>query len=153
MDQDKKEQQHRLYNREKSASAEKAWKRHHASYMRGARERERNYMNKTFYGVAKELEKTMDESRLSRDNIFDLEASISFETVSGALALKVNEENGTVSIACSLDETGSGAYGLQDTNNIKSVYEGLRDDLQNLCNNFDEELTQVLAKYGLKPTK
>ena len=155
MDQDREAQHNRLTNNKKSQAARKAWKRHHASYMSGTRKRERNYMNKTFYGVAKEIEEALSESRISRDNVFNMELTISFETISGGVSLKANDEDKTVSISCTLDETGSGAYGLTtgEPDAIKNVYNGLKDDLQNLCNNFDQEFQQLIAKYGLKPTK
>ena len=49
MDQERKEQQHRLRNREKSDASKIAWKKHHSSYMRGTRKRVRNMENTTFY--------------------------------------------------------------------------------------------------------
>lgn len=156
MDTEREELHNRLTNRHKSDSSKKAWKRHHSNYMRGARERERNTMNKSFYGVAKEIEATLSEANMQKDNVFEQECVISFDNISGGVGIKVNTEAGTISISTTLEETGAGAYrpvNIQDETQYKTIYNGLKEDLLNLCKHLDEELTQVLAKHGLKSTK
>ena len=154
-DREERTEENRFIDRNKSRAAKKGWKRHHSSMMRGVRERERNMENKTFYGVTNDLEEMLDEAKIIRDDIFDQEYDLSFEFISGGVSLKVNKETGEVSITTSLSETGSGAYKLEvgDDAALKQVYDGLKEDITNICKRFDEEVQQSLAKYGLKSTK
>lgn len=149
MDKDREEQQHRLRNREKSDAAKLAWKRHHASYMQGTRKRERDMENKTFYSLAQDLNKLSEES-IIRNNEFTQQADFSFDTIAGGISCGIN--NDKISFSCSLDETGSGSYSLQN-GNISDIYKSITEDLQNICKMVDDEMRQVLAKYGLKSTK
>lgn len=148
-------EERRFIDRNKSQAGKKGWKRHHASMMHGVRERERNMENKTFYGVTNDLEEMLDEAKIIRDDVFDQEYDLSFEFISGGVSLKVNKETGEVSITTSLSETGSGAYKLEvaDDASLKQIYDGLKEDITNICKRFDEEVQQSLAKYGLKSTK
>ena len=151
-----KERHNRLTNKEKSYAAQKAWKRHHASYMRGTRERERNMENKTFYGIAKELESRLTEAEVAKDNVFEQNALITFNNISGGISIGINKEDQTVSISCTLPEQGSGAYKLlnaQDETALQNLYTNLKEDLLNLCNTFDQEIQQIISKNGLKSTK
>ena len=92
---DEEERSHRLNNREKSDAAKLAWKRHHSSYMRGTRKRERNMENRTFYGIAKELDEAVNEATIQTDNVFDKQEVLSFDTISGGIAFGI--KNGVVS--------------------------------------------------------
>lgn len=150
---DEEARQHRLRNREKSDAAKLAWKRHHQSYMTGTRKRERNMENKTFYSLAKELDSKVEscnEEAIVRDNVFDKQLDLSFDTISGGISLGIKE--GTVSFSCSLEETGSGSYALEQGDE-ENLYKQIRDDLQNICKMVDDEMRQIIAKYGLKSTK
>lgn len=146
MDQDREAQRHRLTNRKKSDAAKLAWKRHHNSYMNGVRKRERDMENKTFYSLAKEL----DEATKVRDNVFKKELDISFDTISGGISLGIN--NGTISFSCSLNETGSGSFALE-AGHEETLYKSIAEDLFNICKMVDDEMKQLIAKYGLKSTK
>lgn len=146
MDQDREAQRHRLTNRKKSDAAKLAWKRHHNSYMNGVRKRERDMENKTFYSLAKEL----DEATKVRDNVFKKELDISFDTISGGISLGIN--NGTISFSCSLNETGSGSFALE-AGHEEALYKSISEDLFNICKMVDDEMKQLIAKYGLKSTK
>ena len=146
MDQDREAQRHRLTNRKKSDAAKLAWKRNHSSYMKGVRKRERDMENKTFYSLAKEL----DEATKVRDNVFKKELDISFDTISGGISLGIN--NGTISFSCSLNETGSGSFALE-AGHEEALYKSISEDLFNICKMVDDEMKQLIAKYGLKSTK
>jgi len=154
-DREERTEENRFIDRNKSQGGKKAWKRHHASFMQGARERERKMEKKTFYGVAKDLEEMLSEAKVLQDNVFEQEYKMSFEFISGGITLKVNKDTGEVSISTSLEETGSGAYALQqaDEGTLTNTYNGLKEDMMNICKKFDEEVQQSLAKYGLKSTK
>ena len=147
-------EENRFIDRNKSQSGKKAWKRHHASFMQGVRERERNMENKTFYGVTKELEEVLDEAKILQQGDISKEFQTTFEFIAGGVAAKLDKATGKISISVALGETGSGAYALQQPNNeqLQQIFTGLREDLQNICNRFDEEVQQVVAKYGLKST-
>ena len=150
------ERKHRLHNKEKSDAAKIAWKRHHSSYMRGTRKRQRNMENRTFYGIAKELESKLTEAEISKDNVFEQNVVITFNNISGGISVGINKENQTVSISCTLPEHGSGAYKLlnvQDETALQNLYTNLKEDLLNLCNTFDQEIQQIISKNGLKSTK
>lgn len=149
MDQDRKEQQHRIHNREKSDAAKLAWKRHHSSYMRGTRKRERDMENKTFYSIAKDLDRLSEESIVT-DNVFDKDLDLSFDTIAGGLSMGIHDN--TISFSCSLNQTGSGSYALEN-DDPKKLYKSLAEDLQNIANMVDNEMHQIIAKYGLKSTK
>lgn len=151
MDQDKKAQKHRLHNREKSDASKIAWKRKHAHYMTGIKKRERENMNKSFYDVCKE----MDEANIAKDNVFDTELEISLDNIAGGINLKINKENGNVSISTALTQTGSGQYRLTDFDDetLKKLFGELKDELLELCQNFDEGIQQIIAKHGLNSTK
>ena len=147
------EQKHRLHNREKSDAAKLAWKRHHSSYMTGVRKRGRNMENRTFYSLAKELDSKVEscnEESIIRDNVFDKQLDLSFNTISGGISFGI--KNGTISFSCSLKETGSGSYALEQGNE-ETLYKQISEDLQNICNMVDDEMRQLIAKYGLKSTK
>lgn len=143
---DEQARKHRLTNRKKSDVAKLAWKRNHYSYMRGVRKRERDMENKTFYSLAKEL----DEATKVRDNVFKKELDISFDTISGGISLGIN--NGTISFSCSLNETGSGSFALE-AGHEEALYKSISEDLFNICKMVDDEMKQLIAKYGLKSTK
>lgn len=143
---DEEARKHRLTNRKKSDAAKLAWKRNHYSYMRGVRKRERDMENKTFYSLAKEL----DEATKVRDNVFKKELDISFDTISGGISLGIN--NGTISFSCSLNETGSGSFALE-AGHEEALYKSISEDLFNICKMVDDEMKQLIAKYGLKSTK
>lgn len=147
-------EENRFIDRNKSQGGKKAWKRHHASFMQGVRERERNMENKTFYGVTKELEEVLDEAKIVQQGDISKEFQTTFEFIAGGVAAKLDKATGKISISVALGETGSGAYALQQPNNeqLQQIFTGLREDLQNICNRFDEEVQQVIAKYGLKST-
>lgn len=155
MDNEREQLHNRLTNRDKSKQSKLAWKRHHASYMRGTRERERNTMNKTFYGVAKELEEKMQEAAMTQDNVIDNKLDITFEHVTGGLGMTIDETTKDVSISVQLQETGSGNYKstTQSPEELKTLYNNLKGDLLSLCRNFDNEVLQLVNRYGLKPTK
>lgn len=150
MDKDREEQKHRLHNREKSDAAKLAWKRHHSSYMQGTRKRERDMENKTFYGIAKELDEKINESKIVRDNQFQQQLDLSFDTISGGISFGVKE--GTISFSCSLEETGSGSYALLQ-GNPEDKYNDIKEDLKQICQMVDDEMKQLIAKHGLKSTK
>lgn len=143
-------QKHRLLNRKKSDAAKIAWKKHHYSYMRANRQKERNMENKTFYSLAKELGDKLTEESIIRDNVFDKQLDLSFDTITGGFSMGIKD--GVVSFSCSLQETGSGSYALQE-GNIENLYNSLKEDLQNICKMVDDEMRQIIAKNGLKSTK
>ena len=152
---DREQLHNRLNNKDKSKQTELAWKRHHASYMRGTRERERNTMNKTFYGVAKELEEMMSEAAMTQDNRVDNELDITFNNISGGIGVNIDDKTGNVSLSVQLKETGAGNYRTDATDpaTLDTLYKNLKDDLLNLARNFDEEVAQMITRYGLKSTK
>ena len=156
MDQERKEQQHRLRNREKSDASKIAWKKHHSSYMRGTRKRVRDMENKTFYSLAKELDtrlsSSMTEESILRDNEFENSLDLSFDTISGGISLGINKQENRISFSTSLNETGSGSYSIHN-GNVADLYKQIADDLQNICDMVDKEMSQLIAKYGLKSTK
>ena len=147
-------QRHRLRNKDKSDAAKLAWKRHHSSYMTGTRKRGRDMENKTFYSLAKELDSKVEsiknEEAIVRDNEFTEQLDLSFDTISGGISMGIKD--GTISFSCSLEETGSGSYSLVD-GDLSGLYKQIREDLQNICNMVDDEMRQVIARYGLKSTK
>lgn len=145
-----KEQKHRLHNREKSDAAKLAWKRHHSSYMSGTRKRERNMENRTFYNIAKDLDEKINECKIVRDNVFEKQFDLSFDTISGGISSGIKD--GTVSFSCSLEETGSGSYKLQNGEE-EALYNDLKESLQQICQMVDDEMKQLIARHGLKSTK
>lgn len=148
-------QRHRLRNKDKSNATKIAWKRKHSNYMRGVRERERKEMNRSFYDVCKDMVENLTEAKVSRTNVFKDKINIDFATIAGGLAISINKDNGTLSISTSLEPSGSGMYGLTDYDeaSLKALLLNIKDDLLNLCNTFDEEINQIMAKNGLKSTK
>lgn len=145
-----KEQKHRLHNREKSDAAKLAWKRHHSSYMSGTRKRERNMENRTFYNIAKDLDEKINECKIVRDNVFEKQFDLSFDTISGGISLGIKD--GTVSFSCSSEQTGSGSYKLQNGEE-EALYNDLKESLQQICQMVDDEMKQLIARHGLKSTK
>lgn len=151
MEQDREEQRHRLTNKKKSNAAKLAWKRNHGNYVAGIRKRERESMKKSFYDICRD----MDEANITRDNIFENKLNISFDNIAGGVSLSINDDEGTLSISTSLDTTGVGQYGLSDFDNetLKTLFSNVKEDLLNLCKNFDNEIIQIITKNGLKSTK
>jgi hypothetical protein len=155
MDQDREAQQHRLQNKKKSNASKLAWKRNHGHYMTGVRKRERNEMNRSFYDVCKDMEEHLTEAEVTRDNVFESKLNISLDSIAGGISLSINKENGNVSISTSLEQTGSGMYRLTDYDDatLKTLFSSIKNDLLELCKNFDNEINQIIAKNGLKSTK
>ena len=135
MDQDREAQQHRLRNRQQSDAAKLAWKRHHSSYMRGTRKRERDMENKTFYSLAKVLDEKINEEKVVQNNVFDTHSEICFDTIAGGIAINVNSQEQTVSISVSFTKQGSGSYSLEQ-GDVEALYKPLTEDLQNSCEKF-----------------
>ena len=150
---DDDEQKHRLYNRDKSDATKLAWKRHHHSYMSGVRKRERDKMNKTLMDITKELNNALSEAELKQDNVFDKSLTLTFNTLTGGIALSIDDKTKNVSISTILGEHGSGNYALTQQQDFKILYDGLKEDLTNLCDTIDKEMEQILAKHGLRSTK
>lgn len=146
---------HRIRNRKKSDAAKLAWKRNHYSYMRAMRKRERDNMNKqkSFCDMYRDIR--LSEAELTKDNVFEKECEINLENIAGGLKLSINNENGNLSISTTLLDSGSGQYRLESFNNekLKELYEDMKEELIQLCNSFDNEIAQLVAKNGLKSTK
>lgn len=165
MDNEREQQHRRLTNKHKSHGAEKAWKRHHGSYMKGVRKRERDKI-KSIYAdrnkdenmdnlSIKEINKLF-ESEVIKDNVFKNDLGISFNNIAGGVVVDINPKDANVSISTTLDGTGEGSYKLvnaQGEQDYINLYESIKEELTNICNRFDEEISQLLSKYGLKSTK
>jgi len=148
------EQTHRLNNKKKSNATKLAWKRNRASFMSGVRKRERDSMKRSFYDVCKDMNE-LQEAKVDKDNVFDSKLEISLESIAGGVALSINKDNGNVSFTTTLNQSGSGMYRLTtfDDAALKTLFSSLKEDLLNVCKNFDEEINQMIAKNGLKSTK
>ena len=148
------EQTHRLNNKKKSNATKLAWKRNRASFMSGVRKRERDSMKRSFYDVCKDMNE-LQEAKVDKDNVFDSKLEISLESIAGGVALSINKDNGNVSFTTTLNQSGSGMYRLTtfDDATLKTLFSSLKEDLLNVCKNFDEEINQMIAKNGLKSTK
>lgn len=155
-------QKHRLTNKDKSNKTKLAWKKYHGHYMSGTRKRERREMNQSFYKTCKELDeyvnealKDINEADITKDNVFDNKISVQFNSIAGGISVSLNDTNGNVSFSTNLEQSGSGQYKLPDWNaeSLKTLHTSLKNDLLALCENFDKEIDQILAKNGLKSTK
>ena len=150
----------RLTEPHRSKAAKLAWKRHHDSYMRANRKKERDSMNKTFYTIAKELEECMDtlqEAKMQKDDIFDKTCEIVLDGISGGLSFKIDATDGTISFSTILSQAaGRGNYKLQTPANneeaYNKLYEDLKDELTYICNTIDDSIKQILAKHGFRET-
>lgn len=150
----------RLTNNKRSKATEKAWKKYHGSYMRGARKRSRNMENKTFYGMAKDLEAKLenkiDEAQITGEGPNGTDINIRFENITGGLSLSMNKNTGYISISVSLGELGNGNYRVANSTSPEDAAEvckNIKDELLSLCSNFDDEIKQLITRYGLKSTK
>lgn len=156
MDTDREAQHRRLTEPHRSKAAKLAWKRHHNSYMQANRKKERDNMNKSFYAISKELEESINkinEAKVNKDDIFDLNCEISLSNISGGLSFKINKDTGEVSISTSMLEVGHGNYRLEnmpEQEALKGLYEELKDELEQLANTVDQSMTQIIAKHGLR---
>jgi cytochrome P450 len=148
-------QHNRLTQAHRSMGAKKGWMRHRSSYSRANRKKERDSMNKSFRNIMQEAKALINEE-ITKDDVFELNCEISFKTISGAIGVKVDKEDGNISLSTALIEKGNGNYKLEvapsTQDAYKQVYENLKDDINTLCANFDNEINQVLIRYGLKPT-
>jgi hypothetical protein len=145
----------RLTQAHRSMGAKKGWMRHRSSYSRANRKKERESMTKSFRNIMQEAQSLINEEVI-KDDVFSLEGQISFATISGAVGIKVDKEDGNISLSTVLLEKGNGNYKLEvapsTQDAYKQVYENLKDDINTLCASFDNELNQVLVRYGIKPT-
>ena len=150
---DRESQHNRLTEPHRSMAAKIAWKRHHSSYARANRKKERDSMNKTFYGISKELGEMLNEE-VTKDDMFNLECQVAFDTISGAVGISINKDNANVSLSTNLLEKGHGNYKLETTPETdevyKRLYEDLKDEFETLCSSFDTNVKQILAKHGLR---
>ena len=152
MDKDRTDRMKHLHQ---SNSAKIAWKKHRANYMRANRKKSRDNMNKTFFGIAKELEPYINEAEQQKDDIFDLKYETSFENISGGLSFSINKETGDISFTTLLNEEGHGNYKSENEStedSLKSLYNDLKDEFTMLANNIDTSVRQILAKHGLRET-
>lgn len=152
---DREEQKHRLHNRDKSDATKIAWKRHHSSYMRGIRKRERNNMTSLYNELNQKIEAALGEALVDRDDVFDNQLEIKLENIAGGIAVSINKDTGNVSFSTSLNQSGSGMYGLAnyDEQTLKQLQSELKADLLELCKTFDEGIIEIVNKHGLKSTK
>lgn len=148
------EQRHRLRNKHKSNASKLAWKRNHGNYMKGVREKERKEMNRSFYDICKANEHLL-EAQVSRNNVFKDKLAFGFDNIAGGIAVSINKDNGTLSISTSLEQTGNGQYGLTnyDDATLQALFSNIKNSLLDLCQTFDEEISQIMAQNGLKSTK
>lgn len=107
--------------------------------------------------INKRLSKILDESKIERDNVFDLKGDILFDNIAGGLSFSIDKETGSVSISTYLSETGGkGNFKVENGGNsqeeLKALYDNLKDELTTLSQTVDDSMKQVLAKYGLKET-
>ena len=156
MDTEREPQHRRLTEPHRSKAAKLAWKRHHSSYMRANRKKERDNMNKSFYSISKELEesiKQLEEAKVEKEDIFDFNCQIVLSNMSGGISFAINKETGEVSLSTALLEDGRGNYRIQnfkDAGSLEGLYEELKDDIEQLANTIDQSLTQIIAKHGLR---
>lgn len=154
MDQERQAQHNRLTNPHRSKSAKIGWKRYRSNYMRAARKKERDSMNKSFYSLSKEIAEALSEAKIEKDNVFKLNSEILFENISGGIAISIND--GNISISTLLNENGQGNYKLlntpQEEDAYKNLYNDLKDELFEICKYVDQNIKQVLAKHGLRET-
>ena len=155
MDQDREAQRHRLRNKEKSDAAKIAWKRHHSSYMSATRKKERENMNSLYKELNDKIEEALSEATVTQDNVFRDEIKISLDNIAGGISIKLNKDTGKISISTSLEQTGAGMYGLTnfDDATIEQLQKQLKDSLLELCQTFDDGITQITNQYGLRSTK
>lgn len=145
-------------NPHRSKGGKIAWKRHHSSYMRGVRKREREKMNKTFYDITQELKEALGltEAKITKDDIFDYTFEVSLSNMSGGISFNINKETGDVSFTTLLVESGKGNYRLENNTNTeddyKNLYNNIKDDFATLATTIDDSIKQILLKYGLKET-
>ena len=111
-------------------------------------------MNKTFYSVSKEIEEVLNEAKIQKDDIFDLKGEIIFDNLSGGFSFSINKNDGNISFSTMLNENGHGNYRVENTPTgedfYKSLYEDLRDDIQELAKTVDDSMRQILARHGLR---
>lgn len=105
--------------------------------------------------LTEELNSLMNESKIERDNVFDLKASILFDNISGGLSFSIDKQTGNVSFATYLSETGGkGNYKAENLgtsqDELRQLYDNLKDELTTLSQTVDDSVKQILAKYGLK---
>lgn len=156
MDTEREAQHRRLTEPHRSKASKLAWKRHRNSYMQANRKKERDNMNKTFYSISKELEESMrkiDEAKVNKDDIFDLNCEVIFDNLSGGISFKINKDDGAVSFSALLNENGHGSYRLENMPNeeaLKGLYEELKDEIEQVASMVDQSMKQILAKHGLR---
>lgn len=155
LDDTEEDRHNRLTQAHRSYGAKKGWLRHRSSYSRANRKKERDSMNKSFRNIMQEAKALINEE-VTKDDVFELNGEISFSTISGAVGIKVDKEDGNISLSTVLIEKGNGNYKLEvapsTQDAYKQVYENLKDDINTLCASFDNELNQILIRNGLKPT-
>ena len=149
-----KEDNNRMQNLHHSIGAKKGWLRHHSNYMRGMRKKSRDNMNKTFYQVAKEIEETMNEVKIQKNDIFDLKCEIICENLSGGFSFSINKDTGEVSFSTLLNESGHGNYKQinQTSEDYTALYEDLKEEFTSIASTVDQSIKQILAKHGLSET-
>ena len=145
----------RIKNPHRSKGAKIGWKKHRSNYMRANRKKSRDYMNKTFYGLAKQLAEYLNEEQ--KDDVFNLEFQQTFDNLSGGISFSINKETGEVSFSTFLQEDAtSGNYKIlnqgDDTEELNALYADLKDEISSIVSTIDSSIIQVLAKHGLKKT-
>lgn len=160
MENDEKELHNRLTEPHRSKAAKIGWKRHRSSYNRANRKKERDCMNDindSFYSISKNLEKVLnnlDEAKIVKDNVFELDYQIDFENLSGGLTFTIDKDNNNISFSVALSESGKGVYRpvTEETSeeDLQTMYGNIKQDIQDIALHLDSEIKQLLNKYGLK---
>lgn len=158
VDSDREEMHRRLTNKHRSHAAEQAWQRHRSNYNRGIRSRERANLSSIYADNEKDesLNANMTEAEILTDNIFELHQVLDFKNIAGGISFDVDGNSSLVNFTVSLDGEGTGSYKPQtnlDEAGLRTLYREVKQELTDLCNHFDEEIQQIIAKHGLAPTK
>lgn len=152
MEQDQKA---RIFNPRKSRAAKMAWKtnRHHYNRANRKRERVNANMENNSSTLIRDLKNAIREANVDNLNSFKLSGLIDFDSISGGITYKINEETNTFSISFILDESKVENDYKFETNinalDAKQIFNTIGDELLELCRSFDESLNGILIKHGL----
>ena len=153
---DEEAQKHRVTNRKKSDAAKLGWKRHHYNYMKGNRMKSRN--SDSFLQIAKNLEDNMQmiEAKVDKDNIFDYQCDIIFDNIAGGISFSIDKQSGNLSLSTFITEDSAGNFKQENGGNsqeeLRVLYDNIKEEIEEIANTVDESLKQVFAKYGLRKT-
>lgn len=136
----------RVKNPKRVYAAKKAHKTHGLAYRKG-------YEKMSCSEIADFLDREMAEAKIVSDNKVNMFSEISFDNLTGAFQIQVEENLIDFNIILAAKDEGRGLYRLENDTSDKMqtslIYNTIVNDLKTLADSIDRDFEAILKKNGL----